>query len=336
MFSENCNMSQFILSVLLFTSIIFGGNILDNYDGRFESHYVLMDTTDISTSEESAKPEQIYPARSLLRSLIIPGWGQLDNKSPWWKPVLFAGVEIAGIAGWYKWNKKAEKLRLDYENFADEHWSLYSWITNTIILQDLLSDSLASLGYNWDPDVQIIGTHHLNIIYDKKMYSSDCFGIADYSSTQCYFSGYENYTPSLFNSWIDTFFVNNPDSISVISNRDYYENVGKYDQFVAGWEGILDNYIIKYKNVGDSTEIIISSPLKNDYLNQRENSNEYLNMATYAASAIMFNHVISALEAVWTSTRQSRKNKSVETSAKLIYDKHAQYGIGGISFSVIF
>ena len=59
-------------------------------------------------------------------------------------------------------------------------------------------------------------------------------------------------------------------------------------------------------------------------------------MATYAASAIMFNHVISALEAVWTSTRQSRKNKSVETSAKLIYDKHAQYGISGISFSVIF
>ena len=134
-------MSQFILSVLLFTSIIFGGNILDNYDGRFESHYVLMDTTDISTSEESLKPEQIYPARSLLRSLIIPGWGQLGNKSPWWKPVLFAGVEIAGIAGWYKWNKKAEKLRLDYEKFADTHWSIFNWITNTTELQEILLDT---------------------------------------------------------------------------------------------------------------------------------------------------------------------------------------------------
>ena len=98
----------------------------------------------------------------------------------------------------------------------------------------------------------------------------------------------------------------------------------------------MENYIIKYKDVGDTTEIIISSPDKNDYVNQRANSNEYLNMATYAASAIMFNHVISAFEAVWTATRQSRKNKPIETSANLIYDKHAQYGIGGISFSVRF
>ena len=100
-------MNQFILLVLLFTSIIFGGNILDNYDGRFESNFVLIDTTDSSTPEQSVESKQLYPARSLLRSFIIPGWGQVDNNSPWWKPVLFAGVEIAGIVGWNQWNKKS-------------------------------------------------------------------------------------------------------------------------------------------------------------------------------------------------------------------------------------
>ena len=113
-------MNQVILSALLGTPFIFGGNLLDNYDGRFESNYVLRDTTDISTAEQSVESKQLYPARSLVRSLIFPGWGQIYNKSPWWKLVLFAGVEIAGISGWRQWNQKAERLRLDYENFADD------------------------------------------------------------------------------------------------------------------------------------------------------------------------------------------------------------------------
>ncbi|SVE31420.1 uncharacterized protein METZ01_LOCUS484274, partial [marine metagenome] len=66
-------MNQFILSVLLVTSVIFGENLLDNYDGRFESNYWLGDTTDVSTPEGSVKPEQLYPANSLVRSLIFPG-----------------------------------------------------------------------------------------------------------------------------------------------------------------------------------------------------------------------------------------------------------------------
>ena len=326
-------MYQILLSALLAISITFGDNLLDNYDGRFESNHWIGDTTYMTTPEGSVESENLYPARSLVRSLIFPGWGQIYNKSPWWKPVLFAGIEIAGISGWYQWNKKAEKLRLDYEQFADDHWSLYNWITNTSALQDSI---INVLGDDWNSDVNIVGTHELDIIYDNKMYSSDCLYIEEIGGDQCLLSDLENYPPELYNTWIVDIINNDPDSISVIKNRDYYENIGKYDQFVGGWEGILENYIIKYKDVGDSTEIIISSPYKNDYVNQRANSNEYLNMATYAASAIMFNHVISAFEAVWTATRQSRKNKPIETSAKLIYDKHAQYGIGGISFSVRF
>ena len=337
-------MNQFLLSALLGTSVIFGGNLLDNYDGRFESNYWLGDTTDTSTPRESVQSEQFYPARPLVRSLIFPGWGQIYNRSPWWKPVLFAGIEIAGISGWYQWNKKAEELRLDYEKFADDHWSMYNWITNTIELQDILFDSLTSLGYNWDPDVQLIGTHHLDIVYNNQLFSSDCLYMEEefnFGEDQCLLPGIEGDPPaSVYNPWIATILnmdlENDPDSISVIKDRDYYENIGKYDQFVAGWEGILENYIIQFKDVGDTTEIIISSPLKNDYLNQRNNSNEYLSMATYSVSAVMFNHIISAFEAVWSSTSQSRKNKTIETSAQLIYSKYANYGIGGISLSIRF
>ena len=34
-----------------------------------------------------------------------------------------------------------------YAIFADQHWSLYNWITHTILLQDMLYDSLQSMVY---------------------------------------------------------------------------------------------------------------------------------------------------------------------------------------------
>lgn len=318
------------------TSIIFGGNLLENYDGRFEPNYILSDTTDISTSEESVNSKQIYPARSLVRSLIFPGWGQIYNQSPWWKSVLFAGVEIAGIAGWLEWNKKAEGVRLDYENFADNKWSILNWITFTQQLSDIISDSLPA----WDTDVKIEGTHHLDIVYNDQIYSSDCLYDLNWDmeggEDDCTLPGTpDGMDEDLYNTaYIPTLIENG--SINVIKDRDYYENIGKYDQFVAGWDEILGNYIIQYKDVGDTTEIIISSSIKDNYLSQREKSNEYLTMATYAVSAVMFNHILSAFEAVWTSTRKTRETKPIDTSVKLIYDKYAQYGVGGVSFSINF
>jgi hypothetical protein len=259
-------MSQYLLSSLLGISIVFGDNFLDNYDGRFESNYWFGDTTHITTPEGSVESEHLYPARSLVRSLIFPGWGQIYNKSPWWKPVLFAGIEIAGISAWYQWNDKAEKLRLDYEKFADEHWSLYNWLNNTIELQTLIKNEL---GEEWNTDVQIIGTHHLDIVYNNQLFSSDCLYMEEgnfYDDDQCLLPGIEGDPPaSAYNAWIvDLLYM---DLISVINDCDFYENIGKYDQFVAGWDDILSDFIIQYKDVGDTTEIIITSPTKEEYLN---------------------------------------------------------------------
>ena len=327
----------FILIVLNFTYVYSGGH-LNNYDGRFETKNILLDTVEVSLSSELSEISSAYPARSLIRSLIFPGWGQIYNKSPWWKPVLFAGIEISALAGWWQWRQKADDLRLKYETYADTHWDIYDWVTQTYQLQETLFDTLIDMGYNWDPDVEIIGTHHLDIVYNNQIYSSDCLydihWSEESSQTDCLLPGTpEGMDEDLYNSEYIPALIESG-SISVIKDRDYYENIGKYDQFAGGWNGISGDYIIQFKDVGDTTEIIITSPIKDDYLSQRKNSNDYLNMATYAVSAVMFNHVISAFEAVWTSTRQTGKKEEVKTSVNLIYDKHARYGLGGISFSV--
>jgi hypothetical protein len=280
--------------------------------------FFFLDQDSLPGATEMVEPEDslvVYPARPMLYSIILPGAGQWYNKSPAWKIGLFAGIEAASIFSGLQWKKKAEDIRLQYEIFADQNWDLETWVFNT------LNTPIGNYA-----DVHINGTHKLILVLSGSLAEQ-----------------YGNYvsSDSLENNahWVYTGEVN------VLRDRDFYENIGKYDQFVGGWTDCYDPSDIQYtfpqwfeveKDVGDSTEIIISTPNKQDYVGQRARSNNYLNMAKYAVSAVMFNHVISALEAVWSTQIRNRtkKERKVQTNVGLIYNQHAKYGVGGIAVSL--
>ena len=91
--------------------------------------------------------------------------------------------------------------------------------------------------------------------------------------------------------------------------------------------------------MGDSIEIVIKTPIKEDYLDQRELSNKMLTLAKYSLTTLLFNHVISGLEAVWTSQKVARENNNVEaieTDLSLIYNPINPGGIGGLSLTINF
>ncbi len=293
-------------------------NNLYNLDSRFHpvlsTSFFFLDQDSLPAATEMVEPEDslvVYPARPMLYSLILPGAGQWYNKSPAWKIGLFAGIEAASIFSGLQWKKKAEDIRLQYEIFADQNWDLETWVFNT------LNTPIGNYA-----DVHINGTHKLTLVLSGSL------------AVQ-----YGNYvsSDSLENNahWVYT------NEVSVLRDRDFYENIGKYDQFVGGWidcYGLANNqlWFEVEKDVGDSTEIIISTPNKENYVNQRGRSNDYLNMAKYAVSAVMFNHVISALEAVWSTQIRNRtkKERKVQTNVGLLYNQHAKYGVGGIAVSL--
>ena len=293
-------------------------NDLYNLDSRFHpvlsTSFFFLDQDSLPGATEMVEPEDslvVYPARPMLYSLILPGAGQWYNKSPAWKIGLFAGIEAASIFSGLQWKKKAEDIRLQYEIFADQNWDLETWVFNT------LNTPIGNYA-----DVHINGTHKLTLVLSGSL------------AVQ-----YGNYvsSDSLENNahWVYS------NEVSVLRDRDFYENIGKYDQFVGGWidcYGLANNqlWFEVEKDVGDSTEIIISTPNKENYVNQRGRSNDYLNMAKYAVSAVMFNHVISALEAVWSTQIRNRtkKERKVQTNVGLLYNQHAKYGVGGIAVSL--
>ena len=73
------------------------------------------------------KDTTFYPGKPLLMSLIIPGLGQVYNKEPIWKPSLFFGTEILTLASVFYANKRADEIRINYQDFADENWSIQNW-----------------------------------------------------------------------------------------------------------------------------------------------------------------------------------------------------------------
>jgi hypothetical protein len=83
-----------------------------------------------------------------------------------------------------------------------------------------------------------------------------------------------------------------PQAEDVRKTQQYYEMIGKYDQFRVGWEDYPDFY----RSITYADSVLITEQ-RLDYMDQREDSNRYLKRAGYMTGAIFFNHIVSAIDA---------------------------------------
>jgi hypothetical protein len=210
----------------------------------------------------------------MFKSFILPGWGQLSKKDSKWKSFVFFGVEIITAGSNLHYSKKSNDFKNSFENHADMHWDLKRWYENTkLIFPDRWSDI-------------IIGTHKLGLKIN-----------GDYFNTNSLESLAKQY------AWSD---------IQVVRDRDFYENIGKYDQFVGGWDDKFDDpfdgegnwYTVKKGNV----ESVILTKKKNHYRDLRYKSNINSHYARYAISILMLNHFISGLDALISPSNVFQKN----------------------------
>ena len=277
-----------------------------------------------STKLVVEKDSTFYPGKPLLLSLVVPGLGQVYNKEPLWKPGVFIATEIVSITSIMYANKKADEIRMDYQKFADENWNVKDWWNFTQSGPEVIENNGLYFTDNKLKAMRdYVGTHHLTIhlkgdlvsLFNTEFLTSDSLSIL---------SGY-----------LDS------DDLSMVKDRHYYENIGKYDQFVGGWSDVSTGWYWEEKDVGDSTEIVIKTPMKQSYLDDRYKSNQWLSFAKFSISAMMFNHVISGLEAVWAN-RSIKNEKSGEDAKKvdldlgLLFNPSNSYGVGGLSFRVNF
>ncbi len=314
----------YLVFKLLFISIVslqvtlFAGSPLDTYNPRFVHQQQKFDFTQNMSivsdlSMDRVDSIKIYPGRPLIMSLLLPGAGQFYNHDSWLKIGAFAGVELTSVMAYFNFIDKANQLQSEYESFADLHWSIEDWVINTSEVMNRYPDLYS--------DVRIDGTHSLLLHLPENMIEE-----------------HGEFVSSDILDSLPEWGYNTDLGVTVVRDRDFYENIGKYDQFVGGWDDFDPNNILaKEKDVGDSTEVIIVTSRKNKYLNTRYDSNQKLKMANYAITALLFNHVWSAIDAVLVANKNKQKESNgVKTDVGLLYDGRTKYGIGGVSVSVKF
>ncbi len=124
----------------------------------------------------------------------------------------------------------------------------------------------------------------------------------------------DNYQWQDFMTWWETLSDAQQDSFShrlpwdeanntVTRNHEYYENIGKYDQFQIGWIDI-DNYAYP-PPYGDA----ITEGSRSIYLDMRRKANDYYQNANTMIMLSLLNRIVSAFEAALTAKHYNKGQK---------------------------
>ncbi len=230
------------------------------------------------------------PGKAFLLSAIVPGAGEFYAGAKW-RALIFAGIEVTSWVMHSKFQNKGDDLEEKYMRYANDNWDLGDW------LEACLANDCNMLE----------NSHHIWVEYEGKEYIVN-----------------------------DSLSIKFPEYISLAQNgdmrsvetREYYENIGKYDQFSGGWKDFGD-----YNSEPDT---IYMSPIRDSYLTKRLNSNNALEMATNFVSVIMFNHLISAFDAIIAAKNYSSEEKKYSWNLGLINDYRYRNPLRGVRLSVAF
>lgn len=94
---------------------------------------------------------------------------------------------------------------------------------------------------------------------------------------------------------------------SVLKNGEYYENVGKYDQFIWGWDDLE-----QYQTGQPDPEQNYRSSRRLTYVGMREDANKQFDRATTAVIVSIANHLISAFDAARTARSFNRNTERAQ------------------------
>ena len=88
-------------------------------------------------------------------------------------------------------------------------------------------------------------------------------------------------------------------------DQQYYEMIGKYDQFRAGWDDYWENPSY-YDSTDESGNYLFVSPNRAKYEDMRREANDLLDKANKFIMVSLANHVISAIDAALAAKRYNR------------------------------
>lgn len=100
--------------------------------------------------------------------------------------------------------------------------------------------------------------------------------------------------------------------------QQYYELIGKYQNFVAGWADADLNVMNRNNYITYKTNMFV------DYSYDRQEANDYYNKSSTTLSLIILNHVLSSADAAWSV---SMFNKDLKVKTGIHFENQYSYDL---------
>ncbi len=248
--------------------VVATGNLrFDLFDGQI----LLGDST--QPLKLSDLPGYKSPLKAALFSAVLPGAGQTYSER-YWQGLAFFGAEVGLWVTYAIYQSKGDKQTSEFQTYADANWSVVryaQWIIDHI---GQLNPGVNTTGMivSTDPALepwQQVDWGRINQVENQIM--------------QVTGNGFTHNLP-------------------LRPAQQYYELIGKYPQFVGGWDdgGPFTVYDIQHETV---------SPHFLGYRDQRGRANSLYAIASTATYVLVANHVLSALEAAWSAATNNANLK---------------------------
>lgn len=291
--------------VFLVPVFVFGQNFdleafKNTTSGRQQLMYNMQNNTDDLYVEDSVEYEyEKSPGKAFLMSALIPGAGEIYT-GKWGRAAGFLGMEALFWTMHFVKKSQGQDIEDEYKKYADNYWDFETWLNR--------STQFEGIG----PE----GSHHLYAIVEKFDSNNDSWVPID----STVFVVGEDYD-QVMNEYYQIFHSEGIRFVPV-KNRDFYENIGKYDQFSAGWDDFET----------DSTV----SDHRDHYLTRREDSNNALKMASQFGTGIIINHIVSAIHAQIMAKTYKSDGEEIGWNVSLMTDIRRKYLINGVNLSIRF
>lgn len=215
-------------------------------------------------------------------SLVVPGAGEVYTKN-YLKGAIFFAAEAASWIVAYSYDKKGDDQTTVFKNYANEHWSAERYTSWTL-------DHLGAL----NPLITTSASDYHDRIYvydpDSDLPCGPPFDCLDWSELNAMerdiaAGGGNGYTHSL----------------PYYAEQQYYELIGKYEQFSRGWD-----------DSDPASPLENSVPMRStsarffEYARMRAQANNYYDVASTFVSVAVLNHILSAADAYWSATRYNK------------------------------
>ena len=276
------------LFLIINFSIYFGFQSNSNYYLSSELDSNLINSNNHQTNKK---------LKSALLSGFIPGSGQFFINNQKSKGIMFFAFEIIGIISSIHFNEKAEEFKIDYQDYANEHWSFSSWCDYYYDYSDE-DNPFRDLFSNQESGIysEINSGHGLEFFYD------DDQGIRRYMKTNTESFGlfYAQYNLDQ-NGLAEQFVIDR--NLSMYKTHDFYEEIVKYDQFFTGWD---DHELIE-RSTNDWGQDNATSPNKTYAKSIYDKSVKNYKIQDSIILSLYANHAISILDALINSSNLSDK-----------------------------